>query len=120
MPPKTRKTSDLDALARAIRVSIVLLAAGLAGCQTSKRVDFDTPSRPTAARAIDRQFNPAWSTAQNDIWERMRGGFQLQDQLNTNPRIERQRLWFMSNQSFLENASERGAPYMHYVVERLE
>ena len=120
MPPKTRKTSDLDALARAIRVSIVLLAAGLAGCQTSKRVDFDTPSRPTATRAIDRQFNPAWSTAQNDIWERMRGGFQLQDQLNTNPRIERQRLWFMSNQSFLENASERGAPYMHYVVERLE
>jgi len=119
MPPKTRKTSDLDALARAIRVSIVLLAAGLAGCQSTQQTTSDNQVR-SASRAVDVQFNPAWNQAQNDIWERMRGGFQLQDQLNTNPRIERQRLWFMSNQSFLENASERGAPYMHYVVERLE
>ncbi|WP_448680247.1 LysM peptidoglycan-binding domain-containing protein [Pseudomonas nicosulfuronedens] len=119
MPPKTRKTSDLDALARAIRVSIVLLAAGLAGCQSTQQTASNSQIR-SASRAVDVQFNPAWTQAQNDIWERMRGGFQLQDQLNTNPRIERQRLWFMSNQSFLENASERGAPYMHYVVERLE
>ncbi|MBB4864533.1 membrane-bound lytic murein transglycosylase D [Pseudomonas nitritireducens] len=119
MSPKTSKTSDLDALARAIRVSIVLLAAGLAGCQSTPQESSSSPVR-SASRAVDVQFNPAWTQAQNDIWERMRGGFQLQDQLNTNPRIERQRLWFMSNQSFLENASERGAPYMHYVVERLE
>lgn len=119
MPPKTRKTSDLDALARAIRVSIVLLAAGLAGCQSTQHVANDSQAR-SASRAVDVQFNPAWTESQNDIWERMRGGFQLQDQIDTNPRIERQRLWFMSNQSFLENASERGAPYMHYVVERLE
>lgn len=119
MPPKTRKTSDLDALARAIRVSIVLLAAGLAGCQSTPQTTSDNQAR-SASRAIDVQFNPAWTESQNDIWERMRVGFQLQDQIDTNPRIERQRLWFMSNQSFLENASERGAPYMHYVVERLE
>lgn len=119
MPPKTSKTSDLDALARAIRVSIVLLAAGLAGCQSSQQATSSSPVR-SASRAVDVQFNPAWTQAQNDIWERMRGGFQLQDQMDTNPRIERQRLWFMSNQSFLENASERGAPYMHYIVERLE
>ncbi|MFR0691891.1 LysM peptidoglycan-binding domain-containing protein [Enterobacterales bacterium AE_CKDN230030158-1A_HGKHYDSX7] len=119
MPPKTRKTSDLDALARAIRVSIVLIAAGLAGCQSTQQVASNSQAR-SASRAVDVQFTPAWTQAQNDIWERMRGGFQLQDQIDTNPRIERQRLWFMSNQSFLENASERGAPYMHYVVERLE
>lgn len=119
MPPKTRKTSDLDALARAIRVSIVLIAAGLAGCQSTQQTASNGPVR-TASRAVDVQFNPAWTGTQNDIWERMRGGFQLQDQIDTNPRIERQRLWFMSNQSVLEGASERGAPYMHYIVERLE
>ncbi len=119
MPPKTRKTPDLDALARAIRVSIVLLAAGLAGCQSTSQVASNGPIR-NASRAVDVQFNPAWTASQNDIWERMRDGFQLQDALNTNPRIERQRLWFLSNQSFLENASERGSRYMHYVVERLE
>lgn len=50
----------------------------------------------------------------------MRDGFQLQDAISTNPRIERQRLWFLSNQSFLEQSSARGSLYMHYVVERLE
>lgn len=98
---------------------MLLLAAGLAGCQSTKQVDTDSQAS-NASRAVDVQFNPAWSESQNDIWERMRSGFQLQDEIDTNPRIERQRLWFMSNKSFLENASERGSPYMHYVVERLE
>lgn len=55
-----------------------------------------------------------------DVWERMRQGFKLQDGQNVNPRIEQQRLWFASNPSFLENAGERGSLYIHYIVERLE
>ena len=55
-----------------------------------------------------------------DVWERMRQGFQLQDGVGVNPRIEQQRLWFASNPSFLENAGERGSLYIHYIVERLE
>jgi membrane-bound lytic murein transglycosylase D len=50
----------------------------------------------------------------------MRQGFQLQDNVGVNPRIEQQRLWFASNPSFLENAGERGSLYIHYIVERLE
>jgi membrane-bound lytic murein transglycosylase D len=50
----------------------------------------------------------------------MRQGFQLQDGLGVNPRIEQQRLWFASNPSFLENAGERGSLYIHYIIERLE
>ncbi|BAN49406.1 membrane-bound lytic murein transglycosylase D [Metapseudomonas resinovorans NBRC 106553] len=55
-----------------------------------------------------------------DIWERMRNGFKLQDEIGVNPRIERQRLWYVSKPSVLESASERGSLYIHYVVERLE
>ena len=58
--------------------------------------------------------------APQDVWERMRQGFKLQDGQNVNPRIEQQRLWFASNPSFLENAGERGSLYIHYIVERLE
>ncbi|MCY1484273.1 Membrane-bound lytic murein transglycosylase D [compost metagenome] len=119
MPPKTCKALDLDALARAIKVALLLCAGALAGCQTSSHVSQQPQSTP-AARAVDVQFNPAWSESHNDIWDRMRSGFQLQDEIDTNPRIERQRLWYMSNPSFIERASERGSPYLHFVVESLE
>lgn len=121
MPPKTSKTSDLDALARAIRVSILLGAGALAGCQTSGHMaSQDAAFKPAVPRAVDVQFNPAYAD-DSDIWVRMRHGFQLQaDATDTNPRIERQRLWFVSNQDFIEQSTERGSPYMHYVVERLE
>jgi hypothetical protein len=76
-----------------------------------------------AARAKQK---PVWLSEKpspqvpQDVWERMRQGFQLQDGLGVNPRIEQQRLWFASNPSFLENAGERGSLYIHYIVERLE
>lgn len=129
MPPQTRKTPDLDALARAVRVSILLIAGALAGCQGSGQIKGEAQAKAArpGARAVDVQFNPSWlhtqpgqNAAYNDIWDRMRDGFQLQDAISTNPRIERQRLWFLSNQSFLEQSSARGSLYMHYVVERLE
>ncbi|MEK1907758.1 MAG: LysM peptidoglycan-binding domain-containing protein, partial [Pseudomonas sp.] len=50
----------------------------------------------------------------------MREGFKLQDEIGVNPRIENQRLWFVSKPSYLESASGRGSLYIHYVVERLE
>ncbi len=50
----------------------------------------------------------------------MRDGFALQDYLGSNPRIEQQRLLYASNPSNVEVACERGAPYLHYIVEQLE
>lgn len=96
----------------------------IAGCQNM------APSSPESDRDTDRavslQQEPEWLSQQvepeepRDIWERMREGFKLQGEIGVNPRIEQQRLWFASNPSFLENASERGSLYIHYVVERLE
>ena len=91
-----------------------------AGCQSTGHLASQDVANKPANRAVDVQFNPAYAD-DSDIWDRMRHGFQLQaDATDTNPRIERQRLWYVSNQDFIEQASQRGSPYMHYVVERLE
>jgi len=125
MPSPFRKTLDLDALARAARALVVVFAATLAGCQSLDSGQGDDPGRDTD-RAVGLERQPEWLTdipepqAPQDIWERMRSGFKLQGEIGVNPRIERQRLWFVSNPSFIENASERGSLYIHYVVERLE
>ncbi|MBC9250302.1 lytic transglycosylase [Pseudomonas alcaligenes] len=117
------RTMNPSALARRAKALAVLLCIGLAGCQSMHNADDN--GRDTD-RAVSLQQEPEWlsdtptADKPQDIWDRMRGGFKLQDEIGINPRIENQRLWFVSNPSFLENASDRGSLYIHYVVERLE
>lgn len=95
----------------------------LAGCQS---LPSDPPERPTdTSRAIGLEREPEWLGSEvepsgyNDIWERVRDGFKLQDEIGINPRIERVRLWYASNPKHVDTVSERSAPYIHYIVERL-
>ncbi|WP_394558824.1 LysM peptidoglycan-binding domain-containing protein [Aquipseudomonas alcaligenes] len=114
-------TLDSDALARRARALAVVLCIGLSGCQSmhsGESVDSDpTANLPQEPQWLSQTAEPE---VPKDIWERMRDGFKLQDEIGVNPRIENQRLWFVSNPSFLESASDRGSLYIHYVVERLE
>ncbi|WP_296253441.1 lytic transglycosylase domain-containing protein [Pseudomonas sp. UBA4194] len=128
MSSTIRKTINSDALTRLAQAVAVALCAGLAGCQSTAQV---APTDTAAARphALTSHVRPkpifqsqtqARKPAPDDVWERMREGFQLQDSVAVNPRVEQQRLWFVSNPSFLESAGDRGSLYMHYIVERLE
>ena len=121
---------------RAIRALVVVFAATLGGCQGldsgQSLVDsgqVDDPGGDTYC-PIDLVQQPEWLTewlteapepqAPQDIWERMRSSFKLQDTIGVNPRIERHRQRFVSNPTIIESACERGSLYIHYVVERLE
>ena len=114
-----------DALTRLVKAIAVAVSATLAGCQS---MDHSAQTTERASLKITKRIpqEPLWLSekpspvAPQDVWERMRQGFKLQDGQNVNPRIEQQRLWFASNPSFLENAGERGSLYIHYSVERLE
>ncbi|MBD9586246.1 transglycosylase SLT domain-containing protein [Pseudomonas sp. PDM03] len=123
MSSSIRKAINSDALTRLAQAIAVAVSATLAGC-SSHVPQTDAAHTPNiAARAKQK---PIWLSEKptpqipQDVWERMRQGFQLQEGLGVNPRIEQQRLWFASNPSFLENAGERGSLYIHYIVERLE
>ena len=114
-----------DALTRLVKAIAVAVSATLAGCQS---MDHSAQTTERASLKITKRIpqDPLWLSQKpsplppQDVWERMRQGFKLQDDQNVNPRIEQQRLWFASNPSFLENAGERGSLYIHYIVERLE
>ncbi|MBU6957777.1 transglycosylase SLT domain-containing protein [Pseudomonas sp. CVAP len=123
MSSSIRKSINSDALTRLAQAIAVAVSATLAGCQSTSQVPqtdvaHTLPTR-TKQKPIWLNEKPSPQAAQ-DVWERMRQGFQLQDGLGVNPRIEQQRLWFASNPSFLQGASERGSLYIHYIVERLE
>ena len=126
MPLSPLKTLNLEALAQSAKTLVVIMCVTLAGCQTSNQY------RPDSGRDTDRAVGleqeaqwldssvAAAPEAPKDIWERVRDGYQLQDTITLNPRIEQQRLWFVSNPSFIEKAGERSSPYIHFIVERLE
>lgn len=123
MSSSIRKAINSDALTRLAQAIAVAVSATLAGCSSHVPQTEATHTPNIAARAKQK---PIWLSEKptpqipQDVWERMRQGFQLQDNVGVNPRIEQQRLWFASNPSFLENAGERGSLYIHYIVERLE
>lgn len=101
----------------------VLCCMALGGCQSMP----PPPPNDTAdtSRAVGLEREPEWLSSSvkpreyADIWERMRDGFKLQDEIGINPRIERQRLWYVGNPRHVATVSERSAPYIHYIVERL-
>ena len=111
------------------RALVVLFCATLAGCQGLGEHNLEDPGRDTD-RAVglerevewlsDSRLKPTQEEEPTDIWERVRAGYQLQDSITLNPRIEQQRLWFVSNPSFVAKVGERSSPYIHFIVERLE
>lgn len=122
---RSRRTSHSVALTRLAKASALALAATLVGCQSAPKVDeSDSVRVPNHQVRIKPRTPPLVITKvveqpPQDVWVRMRQGFALQD-IDVNPRIEQQRLWFASNPRFMEVAGERGSLYMHYIVERLE
>lgn len=60
------------------------------------------------------------SPAISDIWQRIRHGFQLLDEDESNPRIDQQRLSFASQTRSLEIIAKRSSRYIYYIVENLD
>lgn len=125
MSSSIRNSLKTDALTRLAQAIALAVSAVLAGCQSMDH-SAQTSERPSLKLTKRIPQEPIWlnekpsPAAPQDVWERMRQGFKLQEGADVNPRIEQQRLWFASNPSFLENAGERGSLYIHYIVERLE
>ncbi|MFF7708484.1 transglycosylase SLT domain-containing protein [Pseudomonas sp. NPDC007930] len=117
----TPLSTALTRLAQAVAVACSLT---LVGCQSTAQLPEEpAPTVPKLAKRA--QPRPVFLDAKteqppHDVWDRMRQGFQLQEGVDVNPRVEQQRLWFVGNPSFLSTAADRGSLYMHYIVERLE
>ena len=129
MPPATPKTREIDVLATSFKVSALCLAVFLAGCQSNQQPDNRAYQADLHMTPSKIQRPPEWlrkaptaAATSGDIWDRVRDGYQLQGagDNGTNPRIDRQRLWYASHEAALAQSCSRGAPYLHYIVERLE
>lgn len=125
MPSDSSKSPHPDALAASGRALALAICLAITGCQStaprgptvgSGPTHDPAPVQDTLWLSDDEPSEPSYS----DVWDRIRHGFKLQEYLDSNPRIEEQRLLFSSHLRSIEIASERGSPYIHYIVEQLE
>ena len=131
MPVISRqKPSAVQPKCRSIALAILAFTLVLSsGCQSYLGSNGDPSGSRQTGSSNDRfsvglENNPNWvneidTTEYDDAWQRIRQGFQLQDQME-NPRVDQQRLWFASRGHSIETISERSNPYLFYIIESLE
>lgn len=126
MPSDQHKPLNPQALAYSAKLLAATVCVILAGCSSTAPVPVDNGRDTDIAVGLEsptQWLEPKTKAADHapkDIWERLRSGYQLQDYISLNPRIEQQRLWFVSNPRFIESAGESSSPYIHFIIERLE
>lgn len=103
----------------------------LAGCQTtSHHTDRATTSHGVSGKHVsEAQQRSArhvkWRASfekdePHTLWTRIRSGFQLDPSLIDSPRVDKQRLHYVSQSGYFDVTSERAQRYLHYVVEELD
>src|SRR5690606_24651155 len=103
----------------------------LAGCQTtSNHTDRTATPHGISGQSVSESAqrsarNARWrAPAEQDephtLWTRIRGGFQLDPALIDSPRVDKQRLHYVSQSRYFDVTSERAQRYLHYVVEELD
>ncbi|MCO4785982.1 lytic transglycosylase [Marinomonas atlantica] len=71
------------------------------------------------AKVIDKQVDIDTNLPPEDLWDRIRSGYQLDLDVDQ-PRLKSQLRWFSTHKSYLDRVSKRGERYMFYIVEQLE
>ncbi len=56
---------------------------------------------------------------QNDLWQRVRSGFKLEQTLK-HKRITQQANWYKKHSSYIERLQKRSKPYIHFILEQAE
>ncbi len=133
MPAAPHHVSSLRLLARSVQIAVLALGSLCVGCQS---VDYSQPRQDRMPRLVaglayqadESEADALAATAISDlpvyngedVWRRVAQRCRLVRGQGVNERIARQRDWLLSNRGFLSGASGRAAPYLHFIVERLD
>jgi len=72
----------------------------------------DTPSTLDSETAAE--------ASQNDVWQRIRSGFRIDDAAAQNPLVAVHESWFAARPTSVRRLVERSRPYLYHIVEELD
>ncbi len=115
-------------LTRRRTLALTLCALSLGGCESSPRSNLTTTAKPQQVvidtKTADKLCDSASADsdysgpAYQDIWTRMRAGYQL-GEIN-NPRVEKHLQYYLKHPSYMARVTERGSLYLYHIVSELD
>lgn len=113
---------------RSLIVFSSVIASLLSGCASKHNTSDEfaafqpVTTQSSATAELNRAKKQALmrKQAEQDVWQIIRQGYQFADDVQTNPRIEQQRLWFAARTNSIETMAQRSTPYLHYIVDHLQ
>ena len=106
---------------------LTLAACASQGPTASQASDASNPAvvtdavRTTAAKQtidVDKSSVDQLTTADTDLWGRIRRGFQIPDLQND--LVDMQANWYAQRPDYVQRMTERSQKYLYYIVEELE
>jgi membrane-bound lytic murein transglycosylase D len=58
--------------------------------------------------------------SQDDVWQRLRGGFKIDDSAQPNPLVAVHESWFAARPTTVKRLAERARPYLYHIVEEVQ
>jgi len=78
----------------------------------------DSSADAADTMAQDTDAEDASGIVENNLWDRIRQGFSLED--SEEKRTVAEREWYANHQAYLDRTIERAQPYLHLIVEEAE
>ena len=117
-PPPSSRVRTLP-----YRFALALLGLGCAGPLLAEEL----PEAPApmalewhADIPADGADEPAVAAAHDDVWQRIRAGFRIDDAAAPNPLVSEHAAWFAARPENVRRLAERARPYLYHIVEELE
>lgn len=76
------------------------------------------PKSSTASTGPDLTLTADTNLSHNDLWQRIRNGYALR-KLNS-PLVAKHEQWYAKHPAYMQQMTERGQRYLHFIVEEVE
>jgi membrane-bound lytic murein transglycosylase D len=113
------KLGELKTLRVTIGVLAVLLCTPVSAAESLALIRTLEWHTDTANAAIDsgEALDPA---SKDDVWERIRAGFKIDDAASDNPLVEIHESWYASRPEYVHRMIERSRRYLFHIVEEVD
>ncbi len=112
-------------------ITVVMVASALSACATMNDEWSDSTSNKQTAKTgkysksgkaprvnIDKDSVGALDAPYNDLWDRIRDGFELED--STSPLVIKHVRWYADRPDYVDRMMSRSSRYLFYIVEEVE